>query len=131
MAHAHGDNDLVAQVTQRFREASISYWIDEDQITYGDQIVKKIEDGLQQSRFVMVALSENLGKSGWCRAEYGPILYREFSDDTSRRVIPLSLDGSESERSVPLLLSDKMRVNFKDNRSFAAFIEFLKNSGPA
>jgi hypothetical protein len=131
MSHAHGDNDLVAQVTQRFREADISYWIDEEQVTFGDQIVKKIEDGLQQSRFVVVALSENLGKSGWCRAEYGPILYREFSGDTSRRVIPLSLDGSGSERSVPLLLSDKMRANFKDERSFAAFIEFLKNSDPA
>jgi hypothetical protein len=76
-------------------------------------------------------LSDKLGKSGWCRAEYGPILYREFSDDTSRRVIPLSLDGSESEKSVPLLLSGKMRADFTDERSFEAFIDFLKNSDVA
>ncbi len=130
MSHAHGDKHLVAQVTQRFREANISYWIDEEQVTFGDQIVKKIEDGLQQSRFVVVALSENLGKSGWCRAEYGPVLYREFSGDTSRRVIPLSLDSSENEKSVPLLLSDKMRADFTNERSFAAFIEFLKKPDP-
>ncbi len=128
ISHAHGDRDLIARVTERLLRADISYWIDEEQITFGDPIASKIEDGLRDSHFVLAALSPALVRSGWCRAEYGPILHREFSGDTSRRVIPLSLDGTADENSVPLLLWDKMRVDFTNEQSFAEFINFLKNS---
>jgi hypothetical protein len=131
VSHARGDNDLISRVLERFRQAGISYWIDEEQLTFGDQIVAKIEDGLRFSRFVVVALSERLGKSGWSRSEYGPILFREFSGDTSRRVIPLSLDGSDSERAIPLLLSDKMRADFTSDQSFKAFLAFIKQAATA
>jgi hypothetical protein len=128
ISHAHGDHSRIAQVTERLRRGDISYWIDEEQIKFGDQIVSKIEDGLQDSHFVLAALSAALVKSGWCRAEYGPILHREFSGDTSRRVIPLSLDGTADESTVPLLLWDKMRVDFTNEQSFAEFIKFIKHS---
>ena len=127
LSHASTDKELVRAAAKRFKEAGISYWIDEEQITFGDQIVRRIEEGLQQSRYVVVALSDNLARSGWIRAEYGPILYREFSGHTSRRVIPLSLDGSLSASSIPLLLSDKLRADMTDETSFNALIRFLKS----
>ncbi|MCZ7377094.1 toll/interleukin-1 receptor domain-containing protein [Micromonospora sp. WMMC250] len=128
LSHAQGDSDLIAQVTRRFRQAGISYWIDEEQVKFGDRVVQKIEDGLRDSRLVVVALSEALGESGYSRSEYSPILYREFTGETSRRVIPLSLDGSDSERAVPLLLSEKMRADLTKRENFESFIEFIKNS---
>lgn len=126
LSHSSADKPAVLKVVQAFSESGIPYWIDHEQITFGDGIVAKIEEGLKKSKFVVVCLSENLAASGWCRAEYGPILYREFSGDTSRRVIPLSLDGSKNNDNVPLLLSDKMRADFTDADSFAAFIRFLR-----
>jgi TIR domain len=128
LSHAQGDSELIAQVTKSFRQAGISYWIDEEQVKFGDRIVQKIEDGLRDSRFVVVALSEALGESGYSRSEYSPILYREFSGETSRRVIPLSLDGSDSEKAVPLLLSEKMRADLTKKDSFESFIKFIKTS---
>ena len=128
LSHAQGDSELIAQVTKSFRQAGISYWIDEEQVTFGDRVVQKIEDGLRDSRFVVVALSEALGESGYSRSEYSPILFREFTGETSRRVIPLSLDGSDSERAVPLLLSEKMRADLTKKDSFESFIEFIKKS---
>jgi hypothetical protein len=128
LSHAQGDSDLIKQVTKSFRQAGISYWIDEEQVTFGDRIVQKIEDGLRDSRFVVVALSEALGESGYSRSEYSPILYREFTGETSRRVIPLSLDGSDSEKAVPLLLSEKMRADLTKKDSFESFIDFIKKS---
>jgi hypothetical protein len=128
ISHAHGDKGIVARVTQRLRHSGIAYWIDEEQVTFGDQIVSKIEDGLRDSHFVAVALSSSLVKSGWCRAEYGPILHREFSGDSTRRVIPLSLDGTAGESTIPLLLWDKVRADFTDEANFSDFIQFLKDS---
>jgi hypothetical protein len=126
ISHSTADKDLVGRIVERFKQASVSYWIDEEQVKFGDPVVGRIEEGLQQSRYVIVALSESLKRSGWVRAEYGPILYREFSGDTSRRVIPLSLDGPLRPDAIPLLLSDKLRADFTDTASFDALIRFLK-----
>jgi hypothetical protein len=128
LSHSSSDKALILKVTDLLKEASIPYWVDHEQITFGDGIVAKIEEGLQKSKFVVACISKSLVASGWCRAEYGAILYREFSGDTSRRVIPLSLDGSEDAGATPLLLSDKMRADFTNPASMSAFIEFLQKS---
>jgi TIR domain len=128
LSHSSADKETVLKVIEAFKQAKISYWVDNEQIRFGDPIVAKIEEGLQKSKYVVVCLSENQIKSGWCRAEYGAILYREFSGDTSRRVIPLSLDGSNNSSGIPLLLSDKLRATFTDPNNFSEFIQFLQES---
>lgn len=127
LSHSSADKETVLKVIQAFKQANISYWVDHEQIKFGDGIVAKIEEGLQKSKYVVVCLSEKLITSGWCRAEYGAILYREFSGDTSRRVIPLSLDGSNNSNGIPLLLSDKLRADFTNQSNFSEFIQFLRN----
>jgi hypothetical protein len=116
------------KVVEALKKNGISYWIDSEKLTFGDGIIAGIESGLKRSKFVVVCISKNLEKSGWCRAEYGPILYREFSGQTSRRVIPLSLDGSKDNDAVPLLLSDKVRADFTETTSFGALLEFLRQA---
>ncbi len=100
LSHSSADKETVLKVIEAFKKANISYWVDHEQIVFGDRIVDKIEEGLQKSKFVVVCLSEKLMNSNWCRAEYGAILYREFSGNTSRRVIPLSLDGSNNSDGI-------------------------------
>ncbi|WP_416900815.1 toll/interleukin-1 receptor domain-containing protein [Micromonospora echinospora] len=128
LSHSQDDRPLVRKLTDRLQANGITYWVDEEQISFGDQIISKIEDGLRDSRYVVACLGPGFARSGWCRAEYGAILYREFSGETSRRVIPLALDGSLPSTAVPLLLSDKMRVDFTDPVSFDLFLAFLKNN---
>jgi hypothetical protein len=127
LSHSHADLEHVKRLAAAFRKEGIKYWVDHEQINFGDPIVQKIEEGLAKSRYVVVCLSESLNRSTWVRAEYGPILYREFSGDTARRVIPLSIDGSSSA-SVPLLLADKLRADFTDPSSFEAFLRFLREA---
>ncbi|MGL5833953.1 MAG: toll/interleukin-1 receptor domain-containing protein [Waterburya sp.] len=126
LSHSSADKETVLKVIEAFKKANISYWVDHEQIKFGDGIVTKIEEGLQKSKYVVVCLSEKLITSGWCRAEYGAILYREFSGDTSRRVIPLSLDGSNNSNGIPLLLSDKLRADFTNQNNFSEFIQFIR-----
>jgi hypothetical protein len=128
LSHTSADKETVLKVIEAFKKANILYWVDHEQIVFGDRIVDKIEEGLQKSKFVVVCLSENLMNSNWCRAEYGAILYREFSGNTSRRVIPLSLDGSNNSDGIPLLLSDKLRADFTNPDNFSKFIQFLRGS---
>jgi hypothetical protein len=128
ISHSHVDRDAVARIAERLREAGIAYWLDAEQINFGDPVVGKIEDGLRDSRFVVAVLSAALVKSGWCRAEYGSVLNRELSGDAARRVIPLSLDGTGDATAIPMLLVDKLRVDYTVEQSMAEFIKFLEES---
>ena len=125
LSHSSEDKQKVAGLAARLKKAGISYWIDQEQIQFGDSVVSRIESGLQNSQFVVTCLSRNFSKSGWCRAEYGPILHREFSEKI-RRVIPVLLDGEQGAAAVPLLLSDKLPVDLEDEDGFSRFLEFLR-----
>jgi hypothetical protein len=131
LSYATEDTNIVSQVVQAFKARGLSYWVDYEQIEFGDRIVEKIEEGLQGSRYIVACLSKRQAESGWCRAEYGTLLYREFSGETARRVIPLSLDGTEKGASVPFLLSDKLRADFSNKDNFEKFLKFLERPASA
>lgn len=131
ICHAKKDQERVVQVVETMRQSGLKVWVDHEQVRWGDRIVKKIEDGLQRSRHIVVCVGEHLASSDWCQAEYAPILHREFGEGSDRRVIPLMLDASSTARHVPLLLSDKMQADFTDSDSFKAFVAFLRSGNAA
>jgi hypothetical protein len=128
ISHASEDKPTVKQLIRDFRKKNITYWVDEEQITPVDRVTEKIEEGLEQSKYVLVCLSANLGRSHWVRAEYGPILNKEFNRDSRisvKRVITLKLDDS-SDDDIPLLLYDKKRTNYSNKTEYRHLLEFLK-----
>lgn len=126
LCHSGADSDLVRIIAQKLQDAGVKYWLDVEQITFGDSITQKIEDGLNRSRVVVPCLSENLGKSGWTRAEYGAILNAEFSGISSRVVVPLKLSEALPDSAIPLLLRDKKRVLYQNHVEFEQFLAFLR-----
>ena len=124
ICHSSKDLQAVKTLMQKFRDAGIHYWVDHEQIQFGDSITAKIEEGLQHSQYVIVCLSGNLGKSNWCRAEYGPILNRECGPNAKRRVIPVKLDDC-SDDDIPILLYDKRRADFAKPDEMSELLRFL------
>lgn len=125
ICHSSKDKSVIESIVKEFKREKIRYWLDDEQITFGDPITQKIEDGLRKSKYVMPCISMNLATSGWTRAEYGSILNAEFSGNSERIVIPLKLDNS-SDNDMPFLLRDKKRVTYSNKIEFAEFIKFLK-----
>lgn len=125
ICHSSTDNPIIATLIEQFKRENITYWIDAEQINFGDQITRKIEEGLEKSRYIIPCLSKNLKASGWTRSEYGAILNAEFSGNSERTVIPLKLDNCE-DSDIPLLLRDKKRVTYSNKIEFNEFIKFLK-----
>lgn len=125
ICHSSKDKPIIESLIKDLRKEKITYWVDSEQIDYGDSVIQKIEKGLQKSRFVVPCLSKNLKTSGWTRAEYGAILNAEFSGDNKRKVIPLKLDNCEVS-DIPDLLRDKKRATYSDMTDFNEFIKFLK-----
>lgn len=124
LCHSGKDAERVRAVADLLKTKGVTYWLDAEQITFGDPITLKIEDGLRQSRYLVPCVSENLSISGWTRAEYGSILNAELSGDTQRVVVPLVLDEIEAG-SMPILLRDKKRVSYSNRVEFDQFVRFL------
>lgn len=125
VSHSSQDKSVIERIVQDFRNNGITYWIDHEQINFGDFVTGKIEDGLRKSKNVLVCLSSNLGHSNWCRAEYGPILNRELSKPSGKKVIPLRLDNCD-EDDIPTLLYDIKRADYSNNEEYNALLKFLK-----
>jgi hypothetical protein len=126
ISHSSADKPIIEKIAAEFRTRGISYWLDSEQIKLGDSIIGKIEDGLRDSKHVLVCLSPTLGKSNWCRAEYGAVLHKYFSGATNKRVIPLKLDNVADE-DVPSLLYDIRRADYSKPEEFEELIDYIKN----
>ena len=124
LCHSGADTPLVLQLAADLKAAGVAYWVDAEQLQFGDPITRKIEEGLQASRYLVPCVGANLAKSGWTRAEYGAILNAELSGPSERMVIPLKIEDCD-DRDVPLLLRDKKRVTYSNRTEFAEFTRFL------
>jgi small GTP-binding protein len=125
ICHSSKDKPKIEALIKDLKKEKITYWVDAEQINFGDQITQKIEEGLKKSKYVIPCVSKNLNISGWTRAEYGAILNAEFSGSSERIVVPLKLDNCE-DSDIPLLLRDKKRVNYSNSTEFNELIDFLK-----
>jgi hypothetical protein len=125
LCHSSKDKAIIREIAKTFKSKGITFWIDEEQIIYSDNIIDKINEGLQQSRIIVPCFSFNQVKSGWARAEYQGILHRVFSGKTTQKVAPLYLDDLPEE-SIPVLISPIKAARYYENDDFGKFIEFIR-----
>ena len=126
ICHSSNDGPIVEQIAADFRNMGVKYWVDAKQIGFGQSVIERIENGLQNSKHVLVCLSSNLGKSNWCRAEYGSVLHKYFSGVTNKRVIPLTLDNVSND-NIPLLIYDLRRADYSNKQEFDQLVNYLKS----
>ncbi|MBF0520357.1 MAG: TIR domain-containing protein [Nitrospirae bacterium] len=127
ISHSSKDTDFITdKILPKFKSRRITYWIDHEQIGFGDGIVNKIENGLQASKHVLVCLSPALGKSNWCRAEYESVLLKVITKKTDKKVIPLKLrleDGDDYD--TPLLITGIKMAEFYNSKTFEKLMDYL------
>lgn len=95
--------EYINPLVTRFRASRLSVWMDRTEITWGDTIVGRVNDGLRSSRFVLVCLSRNFLARSWPETELNAVLNIQSSDGRER-TLPLILNSrSEVFRRYPLL----------------------------
>jgi small GTP-binding protein len=94
LSHSSIDIPVVRELAERLKADGVRVWLDEWIIKPGDAIGVKINEGLEKSRVLVLAISANASESDWATFEHQAIL---FNDPTNknRRFIPLRLDDSE------------------------------------
>jgi hypothetical protein len=94
ISHSSKDKPVVRELAERLRKDGLRVWLDDWEIRPGDMIGLKIEEGLEQSRTLVLAMSANAFASEWVTLERHTAMFRDPTNQ-QRRFIPLRLDDAE------------------------------------
>lgn len=118
ICHASEDkNEVVLPLAASFREAGITYWLDEGEILWGDSVINKINDGLGRSRYVVVVLSDASVNKNWPLLELNAMMSIE-AEEGNVKILPLLKGNDEvirNIRSKMILLRNKLFLKWKNN----------------
>lgn len=118
ICHASEDkNEVVLPLAASFKEAGITYWLDEGEILWGDSVINKINDGLGRSRYVVVVLSDASVNKNWPLLELNAMMSIE-AEEGKVKILPLLKGNDEvirNIRSKMILLRNKSFQKWKNN----------------
>lgn len=119
LSHNQADKPRVLRLAERLKAVGVRVWLDEWVIQAGDIIALKEDEGLEQSRVLLLCISSSALASGWVALERSTAVHRDPSN-AGRRFIPLLLDDC----NLPDTLRRYKYVDFREE-SEAAFAEVL------
>lgn len=115
VSYASEDCDLAEAIDTALTERGYKVWRDRGQLTLGDSLTEKINDGLARSRYALVILSEAFLRKNWPRAELNALQARAIAEG-QKVILPIRRDLAHEEMAKHLpLLGDKLTVSFEDN----------------
>jgi WD40 repeat protein/RNase P subunit RPR2 len=118
------DKPRVRRLAERLKEAGLRVWFDDWNIGPGEIISLKVDQGLEQSRVLVLCISPNALSSGWVALERSTAIHRDPSNE-GRRFIPLLLTDAD----LPDTLRRYKYVDFRKDTELA-FAELLKACKP-
>jgi small GTP-binding protein len=91
LSHSSKDKAVVRAVAELLKKDGLRVWLDDWEIRPGDHVQAKIEEGLEQSRVLVLCMSAQAFGSDWAQLEAGTFRFRDPLNK-ERRFIPLRLD---------------------------------------
>jgi small GTP-binding protein len=103
LSHSSKDKLVVRAVAERLRQDGLRVWFDDWQLRPGDSIPAKIEQGLEDSRVLVLCMSANAFGSDWAQLESYTFRFRDPLNK-ERRFIPLRLNQTQIKGSLAQFL---------------------------
>ena len=119
LSHNRADKPRVRRLAERLKGAGLRVWLDEWVIQPGDIISLKVDEGLEQSRVLLLCLSPAALASDWVALERSTAIHRDPAN-AGRRFIPLLLADCE----LPDTLRRYKYVDFREEAE-GAFAEAI------
>ncbi len=120
LCHAGIDKDeFVYPFAKAITKHRISYWLDEAEILWGDRITKKISEGLEKSKYVVVFITKAFLEKEWPQVELSNALNLEISSG-NKVVLPLLGTLANFVFDKYPLLRDKFFLHWDDGPEYIA-----------
>jgi hypothetical protein len=98
ISHSAKDKTAVRELAERLRKDGLRVWpgvFDDDrEIKPGAASQRKIQEGLEQSRTLVLVMSQHASASEWVTFEHHSVLFRAPTNQ-QRRFIPVRMDDAE------------------------------------
>jgi glycosyltransferase involved in cell wall biosynthesis len=120
ISHSKKDKEVVQPIAERLRRDGLKVWFDEWMLRPGDNILAKVEDGLEHSRTIVLCMSANAFESDWAKMEAGSFRFRDPMNK-DRRFIPLRLDDAPIKGS----LAQYLYINWVSKTPEVAYSKLL------
>lgn len=128
LSHRTVDKDFVHQLAADIEAAEcqrhkLTAWLDEAEIRPGQSIVRLVNEGLENSRFIGLVLTPAYfeSESGWTDAEWHAALNTD-PDNRQGRIIPLLTQDCPY---LPFLLRHLKAIDFREKRYLRGLRELL------
>ena len=113
LSHSSTDKVVVRDIAERLAADGLKVWFDEWVIKPGDSIPTKIEEGLEQSRVLVLCMSANAFGSEWSQLESQTFRFRDPLNK-QRHFLPLRLDDADIKGSLAQFLYIKWFPTIRD-----------------
>jgi len=110
LSHSSNDKPDVIRLYKRLKSYGVDVWIDEEKIKVGDSISQKIQQGLRESDYLCIWITEKAMQSGWVEKEWLPKIKQEI-DENRTVVLPLLAEPID----LPPFLEDKKYADFRQS----------------
>lgn len=115
LCHSHEDHSEVLYVAQTLEKTHPEFkvWVDEWELRFGDSLLEKIGDAIDQSDRLIVFLTPHSVDSNWVRKEVAAGIVMELAEDKgvdgNTFVVPVIL---QHVAKIPFTLRDKLYCDF-------------------
>jgi hypothetical protein len=99
ISHSSKDKKFVRQLAADLVANGVKVWLDEQRIRVGESIPEKIAQGLAESDFFLLVVSENSISSPWVLKELNGALVREI-ERRNVTVLPVKIDDAKLPESI-------------------------------
>lgn len=115
ISHASEDKELVVRpLAERLRNLGLRVWYDEFEMRIGDSLRRKIDQGIANSRFGVVVLSESFIAKGWTAYELDGIVALNVKN--KQRLLPIwHKISSEGVMAFSPTLADRVALTTEHN----------------
>src|SRR3954453_22970262 len=91
LSYSHKDGVHVRSLAERLQSDGLRVWLDDWEIRGDNRVSRKINDGLERSKVLLICLSEHSATSTWRQLETQTFIWRNRSGE-GRTVYVLRLD---------------------------------------
>lgn len=123
ISHSHQDKKYANLIAEALKVAGHEVWYDSWSLKAGDNLLKKISEGVKSADALVLLISQNSSNSKWVMHEFSAIAFNDLSKQ-EQRIIPVLIDKGP----VPTYLSQYLYVDLSSdiNSGIRKLVESLE-----
>jgi hypothetical protein len=124
ISHSTKDKPIIRKLATDLKSEGIDVWLDEQRILVGESISEKIGQGLAESDYFIIAMSEHSIRSEWVKKELNAAIVNEI-ERRKTIILPVKLGDVE----MPQLIKEKKYADFTVSykQGLQDLIKMIKN----